>query len=820
MTKRAEGTQGTFLKSRISKMPEGYYSGDKPNPNLRAFVEAHIKAHSREIREEEYVPPLTTEIKVERSEPVFEMHTYWSKKPPSAIDQYMRHYTKEGELILDSFSGSGTTLVSALRLGRKAIGIDRSPAATFISSGYTYPFDVRKVDKAFDRFISILKNKLSYLYETKDLNGKPSTMIYIRWSARVKCPRCLEVVTFWEAAKAAKKALLDDCIICPNCFKRGVQEELSTRRGKLPPVPVEVMAQSNAGGKKSIRPFGSIPDDFTIQEKAEKLFKNIRRASVPIPRKAISLRLGANGYATVKEAMWPRAAIVLDAALDIISEWKDREEAHYLKFLVSSILVNFSVMYSDRDRGGQPSLGRLSPTPLAREINAIRAMESKHKRMLKGLYSQNLAAECMLSTQSATDLSDIHTNSIDYVFTDPPYGDKIDFWELNLLWEAWLGFENDWVKDEIIINPIQGKDRTIWLDLMKKAFSEIYRVLKPNRWLSLCYHDTSDGTWEDIKDIASEVGFIPDEADHAVTIGTSESRIHIAKREGVIKRDIVVNFRKPRFGESKTTTVITGSEDHKTFSEKVCGIISEILTSYPGSTKDRIYDEVISRMVRAGTIETHNFDALLNRVAEPAANEKERWFLKNAENVLDEAESALEKSAAGNIGRFISLYIKDHPELEGVHYSDIFEHYIYAVKAKPRRELQEWLLDYFYKTPDGTYRLALTEEEDRAKELVRSTGVYRQIKRHIISTQQGIHTAPKDIPSSRTIAEWIRQCKRAGLYEQGKFLYEKGGLNLDNLSEEAAVNAEEDYQVCVRLLARGTAGNGTKSTPKRGRKKP
>jgi hypothetical protein len=42
------------------------------------------------------------------------------------------------------------------------------------------------------------------------------------------------------------------------------------------------------------------------------------------------------------------------------------------------------------------------------------------------------------------------------------------------------------------------------------------------------------------------------------------------------------------------------------------------------------------------------------------------------------------------------------------------------------------------------------------------------------------------------------------MYEQGKFLFEKGGLNLGNLSEEAQVNVEEDYDVCVRNLARNS----------------
>ena len=60
------------------------------------------------------------------------------------------------------------------------------------------------------------------------------------------------------------------------------------------------------------------------------------------------------------------------------------------------------------------------------------------------------------------------------------------------------------------------------------------------------------------------------------------------------------------------------------------------------------------------------------------------------------------------------------------------------------------------------------------------------------------------------MTEWIRHCKRSGLYGQGKLLYEKGGLNLDNLAEEAMVNVEEDYQVCVRMLARGESSKSGK----------
>jgi hypothetical protein len=57
-------------------------------------------------------------------------------------------------------------------------------------------------------------------------------------------------------------------------------------------------------------------------------------------------------------------------------------------------------------------------------------------------------------------------------------------------------------------------------------------------------------------------------------------------------------------------------------------------------------------------------------------------------------------------------------------------------------------------------------------------------------------------PGDATLADWIRHCKRSGMYEQGKLLYEKGGLNLESLTEVEQVNVDEDYQICAKMLTR------------------
>ena len=208
-------------------------------------------------------------------------------------------------------------------------------------------------------------------------------------------------------------------------------------------------------------------------------------------------------------------------------------------------------------------------------------------------------------------------------------------------------------------------------------------------------------------------------------------------------------------------------------------------------------------------MEPHNFEEELRLVAEEVrepvkknlfeneppnlfgTHEISRWYLKEtAWAEADAAESAKEDAAAAQMRQFMAQKLAKHPELEGVHYSDLFEHYVYTVRDKPRRPLAEWLLDYFYKTPEGTYRLPQGEDEERAKREGRERGLSRRIKRYLGYLEQGLAVPEREQPTDATLADWIRHCKRAGFYEQGRALYERGGLNLSRLAEEEQVAVE------------------------------
>ena len=230
-------------KRPVPQMPEGYYSGDKPNLHLREFVEKNMTAYDPE-HDEYQVEPFNEAITTTKATAIYNMHTYWSKKPHDAIRQYIRHYTKQGDIVLDPFCGSGGTALAALMEGRKAIAIDRSPAATFITKNYCTPVDVDELQAAFEELRQKVKPEIDWLYETKcDRCGGKATTAYTVYSQRFRCPRCLETVALFDCPEVEGRTLKGKpkkIRICPHCQKGGHQEVISTSGEKSGAVPVLV----------------------------------------------------------------------------------------------------------------------------------------------------------------------------------------------------------------------------------------------------------------------------------------------------------------------------------------------------------------------------------------------------------------------------------------------------------------------------------------------------------------------------------------------------------------------------------------------------
>jgi 16S rRNA G966 N2-methylase RsmD len=796
-------------------MPEGYYSGDQPNPNLRRFVEEHATPYDP-ATDDYNVSPFDEKINIsKRKSPSMDLHIYWSKKPHNAIRQYIRHYTQPDDIVLDPFCGSGGTALAALIEGRATIAIDRSPAATFITKNYCTPVDADELQQALEKLEAKAKPEIDWLYETRcdRCDGRAITA-YTVYSYVFQCNRCLTNVPLFDCVETTGQTTSGKpkkITVCPYCQANGHIEEISVRRNKrfeAVPVIVSYLCAEGCSPKRCERRHND-PDpkkrSYFERYDLGKL-QEIEAKDIPHwypPQRMMNVesdtkrwgdkwRAGTSSFRTVVELYTKRNLWALSAIRKYCGESSQRD---FLLFVLNTAILTVSKMC----RHDYPSVmaGTYYLPQISRELNVFENFSGRISRKLAGIMEiaeEIKSTSLLISTQSATYLDDIPTNSVDLIFTDPPYADKVQYGELNFIWEAWLGLDTNWHDDEIIVNHTRGLSDADWVRLMNQAMSECYRVLKPGRWLSLCYHDTSEGTWQLVQDLMTEIGFIPEQSDSALYIDVGQKSFNQLIAEKVTKRDLVINFRKPRPGEV-TQLLLFGDEDPATFSQKGRAILAERLQAHPGSTADHLYDDLVSRMVRKGEFERHNFDQLLHSVAEAVDG---RWYLLETAGQIDEAESAKEEAVAARLESFMQTHLSKNPDESGVHYSDLFEQYL-PVPDKPRRLLQEWLPEFFFKTGEGTWRPPANDEERQQKAALRSGGTLRRIKRFTKALLDGVPPYDRDRPpNAATAADWLRQCRRAGLYELGRALYEKGGFDFEALEDETLLAVEEDYQLCVR----------------------
>lgn len=127
-----------------------------PNPFLKQFIEDKGTVYS-EKEDNYHREPFASDVSEGKSDAVYNIHTYHTKVPPKAIARYILHYTNPGDVVLDSFCGTGMTGVAgglvadqnvALANGfqlqnkgecfgaRNIILNDLSPVASYIASVY------------------------------------------------------------------------------------------------------------------------------------------------------------------------------------------------------------------------------------------------------------------------------------------------------------------------------------------------------------------------------------------------------------------------------------------------------------------------------------------------------------------------------------------------------------------------------------------------------------------------------------------------------------------------------------------------------------
>jgi len=453
--------------------------------------------------------PFSGNIRAGKNTYVYDAHTYHTKVPPEGIAKLIEYYTTPGQVVLDPFCGSGMTGVAAGNLGRKALLSDLSPAATFIARHLNTPVDAEVYLQATRKILADAVDLETKLYHTPCRScGTLTPMLYMVWSYGVICPACAREFLLWDVARNEKSNVRESKILsefpCPHCGahvkKRGMRR---THR-----YPVQVGYKCCGRGLKE--------QTAELCEHDRETLAHIEAEGVPTglwyPKdrfpKGINTRQPiAAGIERVDQAYTPRALYAMAWLWHRARQWPDPEIAGKLLFTVTSLYQRVTLFSEFRFWGGSSNTANYNVPFISNEQNVFRAFARKANTI--SWYFQSAARvrrEVDVRTASACDLQHIREKSVDYVFTDPPFGGNINYSEMNFLWESWLRQHTD-TREEAIINSVQGKGASEYRVLLARAFRECRRVLKDDGWLTVIFHNSSREVWTALQTAIGDAGF-------------------------------------------------------------------------------------------------------------------------------------------------------------------------------------------------------------------------------------------------------------------------------------------------------------------------
>ena len=220
------------------------------------------------------------------------------------------------------------------------------------------------------------------------------------------------------------------------------------------------------------------------------------------------------------------------------------------------------------------------------------------KKDISSKINRETIANATIVRGDATDLSDIADQSIDYIYTDPPYGSKIAYLDLSTMWNAWLGFEitaEDYQKEAIEGGSL-NKSSDEYGDLLSKSIEEMFRVLKFDRWMSFVFAHKDPQYWHLIVETAEKAGF-----EYAGAVKQSNGQTSFKKRQNpfsVLSGQLVINFKKAR-NQQTIQKVRLGSEIY----DLIIETIESVIAQDDGATLEQINDELILKGLELGFLD-------------------------------------------------------------------------------------------------------------------------------------------------------------------------------------------------------------------------
>lgn len=487
-----------------------------------------------------------------RNSALYNAHSYHTKVPPEAIIPFIEHFTRRGDVVLDPFAGSGMTGVAAALVGRQSILSDLSVVASHLSFNHTHPCDPDHLRSVFSELYDRISPDFQNIYRTEE-GAEVGYVHYTMWSAVLACPVCREHFLMWDAIDQ-REGRVGTTLSCIRCGTPSPRRHFR-RVGNSPAWLSFSVLNSGTKSRHGRRP---TPEDLRFIETFKRdTIRDWYPTDRVDPNREMYIRcaLQLQGISGVADFYTPRNLGALARLWAEIARIPDPRIRQVVAFGFTNTAWHGTRMRRFNARGGQrPLTGTLYIPQLSVEVNVLEVLAHKIEQLVSyyTAYKPGGAVPSpIIRTGSATRLDGIADESIDYIFTDPPFGSNIFYADCNLIWDAWLGQLTD-VENEAVVNRSRTKDQggksvEDYQALMTASLLEMRRVLKPGGWVTLVFHNTDPKVWGALQTAAAEAGF------HIEQAASLNRQQHSHKGykgragiENVAHFDVIVSMRRAR----------------------------------------------------------------------------------------------------------------------------------------------------------------------------------------------------------------------------------------------------------------------------------
>lgn len=436
----------------------------------------------------------------ENSAPRYFMHKYWGKKPAAGISPLVDRYSNPGDTIIDPFSGYGVFCCEAFLKNRNVIVNDLNPIANFIAKNlFSKDVNISKVKKTWEKIKKELTSFVEQWYKIT-IDGIDYLPISV---LRNKDGKPIQF-TFKDGKKTSVK---------------DIPEELALQ-------------------------FCDYENNFVIEDWH------------PVVSIIENSRISARPNMTVADLFTKRTLACHAKLLALIDKYTSGSEKDLFLIAFTANLANCSKLVPPIKSRGSLAQGAwmtgfyIGETYI--ENNVLHYYENRIKKAIKGkedyqnLLSCDLLTELHQSSYRITNFDaknlELPDNSVDYVFTDPPYGDSVPYFEQSVIWNSWLKLTPNY-QEEIVISDSNQRQKDIesFEHDINTAFSEIRRILKDNKHFSLTFHSLSGLEWKAVSNACVFNNF------NVVDYEWLEQKTYPPRqlnRAKSIKGDVLVTFRK------------------------------------------------------------------------------------------------------------------------------------------------------------------------------------------------------------------------------------------------------------------------------------